>query len=93
MEAKKIKTVLTLIIGLLMLNLSAKASIATNESIKEYSGLIIIGTIVTGSLVFYVIYSYFSGKAEQKENEQAKPFQKGRSRAHHHQRHVVKKSA
>ena len=93
MEAKKIKTVLTLIIGLLMLNLSAKASIATNESIKEYSGLIIIGTIVTGSLVFYVIYSYFSGKAEQIENEQAKPFQKGRSRAHHHHRNVVKKSA
>ncbi len=92
MEAKKIKTVLTLIIGLLMLNLTAKASISTSESIKEYSGLIIIGTIVTGSLVFYVIYSYFSGKAEEKENEQVKAFNKGRNR-HHHHRHVVKKSA
>lgn len=92
MKTSKIKTIITLVIGLLMLSTSAKASISTTESIKEYSGFIIITSIVIGSLLFYVIYSYFSNKSEEKENKLNKPYYKNKSR-HHHHRHVMKKSS
>ncbi len=92
MKTSKIKTIITLVIGLLMFSSNAKASISSIESIKEYSGLIIISSIVIGSLLFYVIYSYFSNRAEERDNMSHKPMYRSKHK-HHHQRHIVKKSA